>query len=33
MHPGRGWADNLRQVKTLEEAIERVQAFFASERS
>lgn len=33
MHPGRGWADNLRQVKTLEEAIERVQTFFASERS
>lgn len=33
MHPGRGWADNLRQVKTLEEAIERVQTFFASEQS
>ncbi len=30
MHPGRGWADNLRQVKTLEEAIERVQTFFVS---
>ena len=33
MHPGRGWAGNLRQVKTLEEAIERVQTFFASEQS
>lgn len=33
LHPGRGWADNLRQVKTPEEAIERVQTFFASERS
>ena len=33
MHPGRGWADNLRQVKTLEEAIERVRTFFASEQS
>ena len=33
MHPGRGWADNLRQVKTLEEAIERVQTFFTSEQS
>jgi len=33
MHPGRGWADNLRSVKTLEEAIERVQTFFASEPS
>lgn len=33
MHPGRGWADNLRQAKTREEAIERVQTFFASEQS
>lgn len=33
MHPGRGWADNLRPVKTLEEAMERVQTFFASEQS
>lgn len=33
LHPGRGWADNLRPVKTLEEAIERVQTFFASEPS
>ena len=33
LHPGRGWADNLRRVKTLEEAIERVQTFFASEQS
>ena len=33
MHPGRDWADNLRQVKTREEAIERVQTFFASEQS
>ena len=33
MHPGRGWADNLRQVKTREEVIERVQTFFASEQS
>ena len=33
VHPGRGWADNLRSVKTLEEAIERVQTFFASEQS
>ena len=33
MHPGRDWADNLRHVKTREEAIERVQTFFASEQS
>ena len=33
MHPGRGWADKLRQVKTLEEALERAQSFFASEQT
>ena len=31
MHPGRNWADNLRQVKTMDAAHEMVRAFLAGE--
>jgi hypothetical protein len=33
LHPGRAWADNLREVKTVSEALERVQSFFSSEQA
>lgn len=33
LHPGRAWSGNLREVKTVNDALERVQSFFASERT